>query len=71
MNILNNLKTGTKLIGGFVFAAIITVVVAFIGYTNMKNINDGMTTLYIDRTLPIQQLGAVDSGIIYHAGRCI
>jgi methyl-accepting chemotaxis protein len=57
MNTLNNLKTGTKLIGSFVIVALITLVVAFIGYSNMKSINDGMTTLFFDRTLPISQLG--------------
>ena len=57
MNALNNLKTGTKLIGAFLAVAAIIVVVAVIGYFNMKNINDGMTGLYINNTIPINQLG--------------
>ena len=63
MNAFNNLKTGVKLIGGFLLVAAIVVVVAVLGYTNMKSINDGMTTLYVDRTVPIGQLGAVDAQI--------
>jgi methyl-accepting chemotaxis protein len=53
----NNLKIGTKLIGSFLIVAAIVLIVAFAGYRNMKSINDGMATLYHDRTLPIEQLG--------------
>ena len=60
MNVLNNMKTGTKLIGSFLIVAAIIIVVAVIGYASMKSINDGMTTLYMDRTLPIQQMARVD-----------
>lgn len=63
MKFLNNIKTGAKLIGSFVFVAGITLVVAYIGYSSMKNINDGMKTLYLDRTLPIQQLGDAETAL--------
>ncbi len=59
MNALNNVKIGTKLIGGFLAVALIVVVVAVIGYTNVKSVNDGMVTLYNDRLVPIEQLAAV------------
>ncbi|MEI7988931.1 MAG: methyl-accepting chemotaxis protein [Chloroflexota bacterium] len=56
----NNIKIATKLIGGFGSVAILLVVVGVLGYLNMKNINDGMTTLFFDRTVPIGQLGTVN-----------
>ncbi|KAF0109445.1 MAG: methyl-accepting chemotaxis protein [Chloroflexi bacterium] len=68
MKALNNLKTGVKLIGGFAVVALITLVVAFMGYTNIKKINDGMTTMYFDRLLPIENLGEVDAGLYQMRG---
>ncbi len=61
MKAINNLKTGVKLIGGFMIVAVIVIIVAVVGYVNMKNINDSMTTLYNDRTLPIKQLSAANT----------
>ncbi|HRE25742.1 MAG TPA: MCP four helix bundle domain-containing protein, partial [Anaerolineales bacterium] len=61
MNLFRSLKVGTKLIGGFLLVALVVVVVAIVGYTNMNSINGGMTTLYEDRTVPIHQLGQVDA----------
>jgi methyl-accepting chemotaxis protein len=57
MKMINHLKVGAKLIGGFLVVAVIVLIVAFVGYQNMKSINDGMTTMYFDRALPIEQLG--------------
>jgi methyl-accepting chemotaxis protein len=61
MSLLNNLKTSVKLIGGFVTISIITLVIAYMGYTNMKDINDGMTSMYFDRLIPIKQLGVMNT----------
>jgi len=61
MKALNNLKTSVKLIGAFVIIALIAVVIAFLGYSNMKTINDGMTTMYFDRLVPIRDLGLVEA----------
>jgi methyl-accepting chemotaxis protein len=61
MSALNNLKTGVKLIGGFLFVALIVVGVAVVGFLNMKTINDNMATMYKDRLVPIEQLESVDS----------
>ena len=61
MNFLNNIKTGVKLIVSFLIIAAVIVVVAVFGYFNMKTINDGMTAMYFDRTLPIQQLGIANT----------
>ncbi|HEX7556932.1 MAG TPA: MCP four helix bundle domain-containing protein, partial [Leptolinea sp.] len=63
MNILNNMKTSIKLTGGFVIVAVITLIVAFIGYTNMKSIDDGKTSMYVDNTLSLYQVGAAKSAL--------
>ena len=63
MKAFNNLKIGVKLTGGFLLVALIIAVVAGVGFADTKNINDGMTLLYNDRTLPIQQLGAESTAL--------
>jgi methyl-accepting chemotaxis protein len=61
MQTFNNLKTGIKLISGFVTVALIVVAVAVVGYVNMGSINAGMTSLYNNRTVPIEQLGKAEA----------
>ena len=63
MNWLNNIKISAKLVGSFIIIVILLAVVAVAGFINMKNINDGMTTMYFDRLIPIKQLGAADAEI--------
>ena len=63
MKALNNLKTSVKLIGTFVIVALITVVVAVLGYSSMKTINDGMATMYFDRLVPVNDLGDIGEDI--------
>ena len=63
MNAINNLKMSVKLIGGFVFVALIAAVIGYMGYSNMKTINDGMTTMYFDRLVPVGQLGSVSQNL--------
>jgi methyl-accepting chemotaxis protein len=57
MNFLNNLKTGYKLIGGFLIIAIIAGVVGLFGITYIRKINTNDTRLYEHFTVPITQLG--------------
>ena len=68
MNVFASLKVGTRLIAGFLAVALVVVVVAVVGYTNMNSINAGMTTLYEDRTVPIHQLGQVDATLFKMRG---
>ena len=63
MKIFNNIKTAVKLIGSFSFVILLMFVVAVVGYTQMKSINDGMTNMYTNRLLPIEQLGTLKSSI--------
>jgi methyl-accepting chemotaxis protein len=68
MKWVDNLKTGVKLLGGFGVVVIFMLVIAVVGYTSMNDINNGMTSLYFDRTLPIQQIGAANSVIFTMRG---
>ena len=61
MKWLNNVRVGAKLTGGFVFVALIVVAVAVVGYLNMSHINQGVTDMYEDRTLPIEDIGAAQT----------
>jgi len=56
MNLINNLKTSTKLIGAFVIMAIITGVVGIFGITYIRTIDEADTRLYENYTVPIMQL---------------
>ena len=53
MQAFHNLKTGVKLIGSFLLVTVVVVVVAVLGYINLKSINAGMTSMYFDRLVPI------------------
>ncbi|MBI5030395.1 MAG: methyl-accepting chemotaxis protein [Chloroflexi bacterium] len=64
MNVLNNLKTGVKLIGGFVLVALLIVIVAASGYMSLKDVDADLVSLYHDRLLPVQQLGNVNDAAL-------
>ena len=59
---------GPKLLGSFILIVIILGIIAGIGYVNMKSINDGMTTMYNDRLVPIDQLGIAKSDFYFIRG---
>jgi len=61
MNAFNNLKVGTKLILGFLIVALFLLVIAGVGYFNIKSVDDNMTSLYINETLPNIILGRADT----------
>ncbi|MEI6291875.1 MAG: MCP four helix bundle domain-containing protein, partial [Chloroflexota bacterium] len=63
MKLLNNLKTSVKLITSFVIVAVISLIIAAIGYLNMKSINDSMTSMYFDRLVPASQIGQVNQSL--------
>jgi methyl-accepting chemotaxis protein len=58
-----DLKTGVKLIASFLALAALLVVLAVVGYTNLSYINAGSVSMYGERTLPIQQLGAMKTDL--------
>jgi methyl-accepting chemotaxis protein len=62
MNALNNVRMGPKLIASFLAVAVIIVIVAVVGYTQMNTINQNITFMYNDRLLPVEQLGQMSTG---------
>ena len=60
---LKNMKLRTKMLGSYAVIALLTLLIAVLGYFNMKSINNGMVGLYKDRLLPIQHLGRAESSL--------
>lgn len=53
---LNNMKLGTKLIGGFIIVALICVAIGIFGVIKIKQLDDADTALYEQNTKPISSL---------------
>ena len=68
MNMIKNMSLGTKLIGCFLFVAGLLVINSVVGYMNLKTIHEGEETLYQERTIPIQQVGSVNTSIFLIRG---
>lgn len=68
---LNDLVLGKKLLGSYLLIIILLLVIAITGYTNMKNINDGMSSMYYDRTIPIEEVGEALADMNYMRGDII
>jgi methyl-accepting chemotaxis protein len=68
MKWLNDTKLGAKLIGGFVFVALMAAAVAAVGYLNVRNVKEGMSTLYFDRTLPLEDAAAAKAMLLQMRG---
>lgn len=71
MKFLDDTRIGTKLIASFLIVAILLGIVAVVGYLNMKTINDNMTGMYVDRLVPILELGIVDADLYQIRGDMI
>ncbi len=63
MKRLQNLKIGVKLLSGFLVISTLILIVAFVGYNNMKSIDNGMNTMYNDRLVPLEILGKIETGL--------
>ncbi len=61
MNWFKNLKIRTKLLSGFVFAALIGCFIGYIGITNIKNLDDSDTALYEKITVPIEHMSDIST----------
>lgn len=63
MNLLNNIKTGYKLVGSFIIVALFSIVVGLISFQTMKNMMFSMDAMYVDRLVPINQLGNISTSL--------
>jgi len=53
---MKNIKISTKLIILILISSVLTSFIGIYGITNLQKINDGMTTMYFDRVIPLKQL---------------
>jgi methyl-accepting chemotaxis protein len=51
------------LVAGFAIVAIISLLIAYVGYANMKNINANIDRMYSDSLLPITHLEGINQGL--------
>ncbi len=63
MNFLNRLRIGVKLGGGFAIIVISLLVVSAMGALGIGAMNSSLTTMYSNRTIPIQKLGEINTYI--------
>jgi methyl-accepting chemotaxis protein len=59
----NNIKVGTKLIGSFLAVVVILVIVAMIGYTNIKSIAARGDVMYRQNTAAIEEMGSINASL--------
>lgn len=62
---LNNIKIGPKLIGGFVVVALITLVIGLLGISNMSKLNEMVNTLYSNHLLGISHVKGANIDLAY------
>ena len=68
MKFLDNIKTGSKLIGGFMIVVAIILAVSVLNYFNMKTLNEGTDSLYTDGLVPILKIEMAESAILSMRG---
>src|SRR6185436_5142169 len=56
---MKNLKVLTRMIILILITSSITLFIGLYGVTNLGKVNDGMTTMYFDRVIPLKQLKLV------------
>lgn len=64
MKWFKNLKIGSKLLISFVMVAAITLIVGYTGYSGISEISDNQNTMYVDRLIPIRDLGYANEALL-------
>ena len=64
MNVLDNAKLKTKLVGGFLAVAAILVGMAFMASQSMGKLGDNTKAVYHNGLIPIHLLGAAESDLV-------
>jgi len=59
---MKNIKISTKLVMLSSISIIVILFIGLYGIFNLKTVNDGMTTMYYDRVIPLKQLKIVSDG---------
>jgi methyl-accepting chemotaxis protein len=60
MKFLDNMKTKTKLLGGFLFIALLIVVVAVFSFFDLNSMNTGLETMYRYNLVPINEIATIN-----------
>ena len=68
MNWFYNLKVKAKLLLGFMTVAVITLIVGYIGYIGIDEVAGNQDTMYLDRLVPIQDLGYANAALLVSRG---
>ncbi|MBP9120037.1 MAG: MCP four helix bundle domain-containing protein [Ignavibacterium sp.] len=68
MNWYYNLKVSYKLLLGFITVSMITLSVGYLGYSGIVQVSDNQNTLYLDRLIPIQDLGYANAALLISRG---
>lgn len=61
VKMFSNLKTTVKLILAFILISIIVGVVGLFGITNLNKLNEELELMYVERVIPISNLGSVET----------
>ena len=61
---LNNLSIRTRLILVISFMAALAIVLGVLGLAGMKKTNEGLLAVYMERTVPVGQIGAIRSKLL-------
>ncbi len=61
MKFLDNIKTRTKLLGGFILVALLIVLVSLIALLNMSNMNNSIKLMYSENLVTIKQMGEINA----------
>jgi methyl-accepting chemotaxis protein len=68
MKFLNNIKTGVKLYLGFGLELLLIIVLSVFGIVYLSKMNTEIKSMYTDSTVPIQQLGTIESEVFRMRG---
>jgi PAS domain S-box-containing protein len=64
MNALSNARLRTKLLGSLACVILLLMAVATLAFINLRSMSNGITSMYAERLLPVNELARVDA-IIY------
>jgi methyl-accepting chemotaxis protein len=64
-----NLKLGAKLISTFLVVAFVALTIGGAGVLNIGKVNEMMTSMYVDRLVPIRDLNKIEIELIQHSRR--
>lgn len=71
MRILKNISINIRLLFSFLVVGLFVIGIAVLGFFNMRTINDGMTSMYEDQTLPIEYLSQVEKNLYSLRGNAL